>query len=249
MLTEVRKVVTLWIGVTQMGAWGRFLKCWKCSGYMFENIPSHLGTYLYASYTSIDMNGGNTAVDTLSGSARGPSRSSPGDKESGQSSQMMLGPGSGERDRQMTIEKVGKGRRGLPVCGRWWEEMFTVRQRVLAWTIGCWMLVAFIVTEHTGSGTAWSRPAKQKKLWEEEKLGVARTGHPLSPPIRGEVYNLNLSHLYLTGSGKAGSGQSEQVREDSKAHCHLAKGIGILSLDKNCRGSWLKSSYFPSARK
>lgn len=85
---------------------------------MFENIPSHLGTYLYASYTSIDMKGGNTAVDTLPGNARGPSRSSLGDKECGQSSQMILGPGLGERDRQMTIEKVGKGRRGLPVCGR-----------------------------------------------------------------------------------------------------------------------------------
>ena len=112
-----------------------------------------------------------------------------------------------------------------------------MRQRVLAWTIGWWMLVAFIETEHMGCGTASSRLAKQEKLWEEEKLGVARTGHPLSPPIRGEVSNLNLSHLFLTGSGKAGSGQPKQVREDSRAHCHLAKGIGILSLDKNCRGS------------
>lgn len=175
---------------------------------------------------------GNTAIDTLSANARGPSRSSLGEKESGQSSRMMMGPGSGDRDRQMIVEKVGKRKWELPVCSRWWEEVFGVRQRALAWTIGCWMLVAFIETEHTGSGTAWSHLAKQEKLWGEEKLGVAKTGQPLSPPIRWEVYNLNLSHLCFTGSGKAGSGQSEQLREDLRDGDPSWKGWGSCSLTR-----------------
>lgn len=61
---------------------------------------------------------------------------------------------------------------------------------------------------------AWSLLTKHEKLWEEEKLGVAKTGQPLSPPIWQLVYNLSLNHLHFTGTGKAGSSQSEQLRKD-----------------------------------
>lgn len=95
------------------------------------HVWKHTKSFGYLSVCKLYLNRherGDTAIDTLSANARGPSRSSLGAKESGQSFQMITGPGTGDRARQMIIEKVGKRRRELPVCGRWWEEVFGVRR-------------------------------------------------------------------------------------------------------------------------
>lgn len=55
MLIEVRKD-SYFMGLDDLnGVWGGYLRCWGCFRYIFGNILSYVGIFLYVNFILINM--------------------------------------------------------------------------------------------------------------------------------------------------------------------------------------------------